>query len=349
MADTMKAAYLVEPGRIEYREIPVPKPAPDEALVEVMSCGVCGSDVHYYQHGRIGPFVVEEPLILGHECAGVVVETGADVTDLKPGDRVAIEPGVPCRRCEFCRSGRYNLCAGVVFLATPPVQGAFTEYLAHPADFLFKLPDDVSIEEGAMIEPFAVGIHSAVRGGATVGKTATVLGTGPIGLCTLQALRAFGVSQIIATDIAPARLELASKLGASATINAAEHDAVEAVMDLTRGRGTDLVFETAGAVATVQQTPALVARGGRVVLVGMPPADAVPLDVVLLETKEADVFTIFRYANVYPKAVAILAQHKVDLLTMITSRYGLDEVPQALHFAAERSPETIKIMVNAED
>jgi len=349
MAETMKAAFLIEPGRVEYRDIPVPVPAPDEALIEVMSCGVCGSDVHYYQHGRIGPFVVEEALILGHECAGVVVETGGAVTDLKPGDRVAVEPGVPCRRCEFCRSGRYNLCPDVVFLATPPVQGAFTEYLAHAADFLFKLPDDVTLEEGAMIEPFAVGIHSAVRGGATVGKTAAVLGTGPIGLCTLQALRAFGVGEIIATDIAPARLSLAAKLGATATVNASEADAVEAVMDLTAGRGVDMVFETAGAVSTLQQTPAMVARGGRVILVGMPAADAIPLDVVLLETKEADVCTIFRYANVYPKAVAILAEHKVDLKTMITGRYGLDEVPQALEFASRRSPDTIKIMVNAED
>jgi L-iditol 2-dehydrogenase len=349
MADTMKAAYLTEAGKVEYREIPVPKPAADQALVEVMSCGVCGSDVHYYEHGRIGSFVVDEPLILGHECAGVVVEAGKNVTDLKPGDRVAVEPGVPCRRCEHCKSGRYNLCLAVEFLATPPFHGAFTEYIAHPSDFLFKLPAEVSLEEGAMIEPFSVGLHAAARGGAGIGQTAVVLGTGPIGLCTVQALKAYGVSNIIATDMAPVRLRLAEKLGASTTINASETDTVDAVMHLTCGRGADIVCETAGAVPTVRQTPAIVARGGCVVLVGLPPANEVPYDVVALAQKEADIFTIFRYANVYAKAVALLAERRVDLKSMITSRYGLGKVPEALAFAAKRTPDTIKIMVNAED
>ena len=349
MSETMKAAFLLKPGKIEYRDIPVPAPAADEALVEVMSCGVCGSDVHYYEHGRIGPFVVEEPLILGHECAGVIVQVGENVTGLEPGDRVAVEPGVPCRRCSFCKTGRYNLCPGVAFLATPPFHGALAEYIAHPADFLSKLPPDVSLEEGAMIEPFSVGLHAASRGGAGIGQTVAVLGTGPIGLCTIQALKAYGVSDIIATDIAPGRLKLAQKLGAKITINAAEADAVEAVMDFTAGRGADIVYETAGAVPTVQQAPKIVARGGRSVLVGLPAADLIPLDVVSLLAKEADVFTIFRYANVYPKAVALLTAHKVDLKSMITSRYGLDAAPAALAFAAERTPETIKVMVNAED
>ena len=349
MADTMKAAYLTEAGKIEYREIPVPKPADDEALVEVMSCGVCGSDIHYYEHGRIGTFVVEEPLILGHECAGVVVDAGKNVKDMRPGDRVAVEPGVPCRRCEYCKGGRYNLCSQVEFLATPPFHGAFTEYISHPADFLFKLPADVSLEEGAMIEPFSVGLHAAARAGAGVGQTAVVLGTGPIGLCVVQALKAAGVSDIIATDVAPVRLQLATKLGANTTVNAAETDTVEAVMDLTGGRGADIVCETAGAVATVKLTSAIVARGGRVVLVGLPPADEVPYDVVGLAQKEADVLTVFRYANVYGKAVALLGAHRVDLKSMITSRYGLGRVPEALTFATRRTPDTIKIMVNAED
>jgi len=348
MNETMKAAYLVKPGKIEYRQIPVPEPASDEALVEVISCGVCGSDVHYYQHGRIGNMVVREPLILGHECAGVVVQTGEEVTNVVPGDRVAVEPGVPCRRCEFCKTGRYNLCKDVQFLATPPVHGAFTEYIAHPADFLFKLPESVSLEEGSMIEPFSVGLHAAQRAGATVGKTAAVLGAGPIGLCVIQALRAYGINTLIATDVADTRLKLARKLGASETLNAAETDVADAVRLITGGRGVDIVCETAGSAVTVKQTVSLAARGGRIVLVGLPPDDEIALNVLGLLAGEIDMFSIFRYANVYPKAIELLSAGKVDLKTMITHRYGMDRVAEAFEFAVQRSPDSIKIMIEAE-
>src|SRR5512141_2535439 len=183
----MQTAVLHRAHDLRLEERPIPRPGPDEVLVAIRAVGVCGSDVHYWHEGRIGDFVVQAPLVLGHECAGVVVESGAEVTSLAPGDRVALEPGVPCRRCPACKSGRYNLCPDVIFMATPPVDGAFAQYVVHPADFAYRLPDHASLEEGALLEPLSVGIHAARRAGVGLGDTVLVGGAGPIGLTALLA------------------------------------------------------------------------------------------------------------------------------------------------------------------
>jgi len=226
---TMKAVYLEEIGRLDVREIPIPEPGPRDVLVKMKSVGVCGSDIHYYEHGRIGDFVVREPLILGHECAGEVVEAGPEVIALQPGDRVAIEPGVPCRHCKHCLSGRYNLCTDVVFLATPPVDGAFCEYVTSPDDFAYKLPDNVSTEAGATIEPLSVGMHAVNLTGVGAGEAVLVLGAGPIGLLAVAAAAAAGAGHITAVDLLPNRLEAAGLMGASRTVNANEEDVAEAL------------------------------------------------------------------------------------------------------------------------
>ena len=345
MSEKMKAAVLHKPGDVRIESVPKPSPKANEALIRVKAVGVCGSDVHYYKSGRIGPFVVRKPIILGHECAGEVAAIGKDVKSLKVGDRVAVEPGVPCRRCAFCRSGRYNLCRDVVFLATPPVDGAFCEYIASPEDFTFKIPSNMSFEEGAMIEPLSVGVHACNRGQVKAGDTVAVLGAGPIGLVTLQAARAFGATRIVATDVDSKRLALAKKLGATDVVNAKEKDAVKEVLRLTDGLGADVVFETAGAVPTTQQTIGLVRAGGVIVWVGLAAQDVFPIDVMQAIGKEVDIRGIFRYANTYPRAIALVSQGRINVKAMITKRFPLAQVPAALAFAAEQGRKAIKIMV----
>ncbi len=348
MAEKMiKAAVLHKVGDLRVEEVPMPEITNDnDVLVKIGTVGVCGSDVHYYTHGRIGDFVVEAPLILGHESAGVVEEVGSGVTDLKPGDRVAIEPGVPCGMCRYCRDGRYNLCPDVVFLGTPPVHGAYVEYLVHPAEFTYKLADNVTLAEGAMIEPLSVGLQGVKMSGIRAGDTIAILGGGPIGLATLQSARACGAGVSIITDLYDFRLDLAGKLGATHTINAKSDDVEAAIMDLTNGIGADVVFETAGTGRTMAQTVDVVRTGGTIVLIGLGGDDMVPLNLIRLIINEVAIKTVSRYANTYPPGIALASQGKVDLKSMITGEFPLAEVETALRQSIDNPESTIKTMVN---
>jgi len=343
---TCEAAFLVREGEIRLEQVRVPKPGPKDALVKVKACGVCGSDVHYYQHGRIGDFVVRKPLILGHECAGTVAAVGSRVRNVAVGDRVAVEAGVTCGSCAYCRAGRYNLCPDVVFLATPPVNGAFVHYLSHPAEWLHKLPEQVSFEEGAMLEPFNVGLYAARLAGVEPGHTVAVLGSGPIGLTAIQAAKASGATTIIATDVVPSRLRFARRLGAKHVVNAQQDDPVAAILDLTGGRGADVVFEAAGTVATTQQTVAAVKRGGAVALIGLGPTSRFEMPVMDLIVKEVRLTGQFRYANLYPAAIELVASGAVDLKSMINSRYPFARVAEAMAACAKGDPKTIKTMID---
>ncbi|MBC7217295.1 MAG: NAD(P)-dependent alcohol dehydrogenase [Candidatus Caldatribacterium sp.] len=345
----MKAAVMKGLRRIEIEELPVPIPKENEVLIRIRSVGVCGSDVHYFVEGRIGNFVVQPPFILGHECSGEVVEVGKGVTHLKPGDRVTMEPGIPCGKCEFCRSGRYNLCPDVVFWATPPVNGTFCEYVVHPAHFTYPIAPEVSFEEAALVEPFAVGMYAVHRAQAKPGDVALVLGSGPIGLVTIQALSVRGVTEIIAVDVVEKRLEKARELGAKHVVNAAHMDTQEVVLSLTDGKGADVVFETAGSVQTAQLTVELARRGGKVVLVGLPSATHFDFGVMRILDKELDVLGVFRYANMYKGCVDLLNSRRVNLKALITHRFSLEETQEALLFAHEHKAESIKVVVNVGD
>ena len=237
MDGMMKVAIMTDIGKMDYVERPIPVPKDDEVLVKLEYVGICGSDMHYYESGAIGDFVVKPPFVLGHEPGGVVVEVGKDVHTLKVGDRVALEPGKTCGHCEFCREGKYNLCPDVQFFATPPVDGVFQEYVAHEAGLCFKLPDNVSTMEGALIEPLAVGFHAANQGGAHIGQTAVVTGAGCIGLVSMMALKAEGVSHVYVVDIMQKRLDKALELGADGVINSKEEDPVQKILSLTGGAG----------------------------------------------------------------------------------------------------------------
>lgn len=341
----MKAAIMRGIRDVAIADVPMPEVRPDEALVRIRSVGVCGSDVHYYVHGRIGRFIVQPPFILGHECAGDVVEVGKDVRNLRRGDRVAIEPGVPCRRCGFCRQGRYNLCRDVVFLATPPVQGAFVEYLAHPADFLFPLPESVSTHAGAMVEPLSTGMQAVHRSGLKVGDRVFISGAGPIGLMTLQAFRAAGAGEIFASDVIPERMQLALQLGATAAFNGDDPELAARLRDRTEGLGPEIVVETAGSAKATSQAIDIVRPGGVIVLVGLAPSSTVPIDTLAAIDKEIDIRGVFRYANTYAPAIALLARGAVDVGPMITGEYPLDRANEALSDVAARKPGTIKAVV----
>jgi len=346
----MRAVYLHGVRDLRMQEDPTPKvSAPDEALIQVGTVGVCGSDCHFYERGRVGPFVVDEPIILGHELSGTVVEVGADVRGLEPGDRVAVEPGYPCRRCRRCREGRYNICErDVTFMATPGfIDGAFREYLTWPADFLFKLPDELSLDDGAMIEPLAVGVHACRRGGVAPGQSVAVLGAGPIGLLAAEAAAAYGALPVLVTDVVQPRLELGGKLGLT-TVNADETDAGAAIRDATDG-GADVVIETAGTGATIQQAMSAVRTGGVVVLVGMAPEDEIALPVMDMITREYEIRTVFRYANCYQPALNLVAAGRINLELLRTHEFPLEEVEAALLTAIEKKSESCKVMVKIAD
>jgi len=340
----MKAAFLYKPGDVRVEDIDVPVPKDDEALIRIKAVGVCGSDVHYYEVGRIGDFVVTDPLILGHECSGEVVEVGKDVKNFRPGDKVAIEAGVPCRKCNFCKLGRYNLCADVTFLGTPPFHGAFREYIAHPEDFLFKLPDGMSFEEGAMIEPLAVGVYAAERGNVNVRDTVVIIGAGPIGLMTLQAVKARGATDVIISEIEPFRLDFAKKLGASLVINAREEDPVQKVLEYTNG-GADVVMEAIGLPETIQQTIKMARLGAVIVWIGMPTVDDISIRAVEAICKDVDIRGIFRYANAYQPAIKLVGAGKIDVKSMISTTFTLDQVQEALEYPGKHPGTCIKVIV----
>ncbi|WP_440006410.1 NAD(P)-dependent alcohol dehydrogenase [Halomicrococcus sp. SG-WS-1] len=339
----MRTAALTDVEEFEIRERERPTPEPDEVLVEVRDVGICGSDVHYFEHGRIGDYVVDYPLVLGHESAGVVAEVGDDVDELAPGDRVTLEPGVPCRHCAHCKRGDYHLCEDVVFMATPPHDGAFAEHVAWPADFAYELPDSVSTREGALCEPLSVGIHACRRGNVGVGDTVLVTGAGPIGLLVAEAARAAGATDVLVTDVVAEKLAFAEEGGVDRAIDVTEEDLATVVDEYTDGVGADVVVEASGAEPSIRSTLDGVRRGGTVVFVGLASEAEVPLDVVEIIDNELDVHGSFRYANTYDAAVDLLADDEVDVERIIDFESPLEDVDAA--FRRSMEPEVVKGMI----
>ncbi len=345
----MKALVLEEKLRLSIRDIDMPLAVgPRDVRIRIGRVGICGSDVHYYTHGRIGPFVVNAPMVLGHEAAGVVVEAGSEVTNLKPGDRVCMEPGIPDMTSRASREGHYNLDPAVRFWATPPIHGCLTNEVVHPAAFTFKLPDHVSLAEGAMVEPFAVGMHAATKAQIKPGATAVVIGAGPIGIMVALSALAAGAGQVIVSDLAAEKLAIAAQYPGIRPFNIRTGSLAARVAELTAGWGADVVFEASGSPKAFEGIFDLLAPAGTVVLVGMPPA-AISFDVVAAQAKEARIETIFRYANVYPKAVALLASGKVDLKPLISANFAFDESIAAFERAAEGRPADVKLQIVVEE
>ncbi|MCS7120299.1 MAG: NAD(P)-dependent alcohol dehydrogenase [Nitrososphaerota archaeon] len=344
MKGFMKAAVLHKPLDLRVEDVEIPKIEPDQVLIRMKRVGICGSDIHYYLRGRISSYVVEKPLILGHECAGEIAEVGDEVKSFRVGQRVVVEPGFTCGKCEHCRSGRYNLCEQVNFYGTPPFNGAFAEYNYAPEQNVYPIPDTMSLEEGAMIEPLAVGMMAAKMGRVEAGDIVVILGAGPIGQMALQASKICGASAIFVSDLIEYRLEYAEKHGASAVINPVKEDLSEKVAKLTSGKGADVVIEASGAPAAIQQTVEIVKPGGTVVLVGNPHGE-IMMPMSKIVSKEVRIQGIHRYANVYEAAIKAVSSGKAIVKPYVTHIFPLERIREAFEVHINKAGNPIKIQV----
>ncbi len=332
----MQVSVLRGIGDVAVETRDVPAPGPGEVLIKVGSVGICGSDIHYFRHGRIAEYVVREPMILGHEAGGRIVAVGAGVAPDRIGQRVAMEPGVPDRVCRECKEGRYNLCPNVRFFATPPIDGAFAEYVVLAADFAHPVPDSLSEDAAGLIEPLAVGVWACAKVQVGAGSRVLIAGAGPIGVMNVQVAKALGASDIIVSDISAARLELAKKFGATRVLDARTESAVDAGIEV------DAFIDCSGAEIAVKQGIRAVRPAGHVALVGMG-ADEISLPVGLIQGRELTITGTFRYANVYPTAIALAAAGLIDLDGMVTAHFGLQDVEAAL--SQDGNPNTMKVIV----
>jgi L-iditol 2-dehydrogenase len=334
----MRAAVLRRPGEVVVQERPEPRPGPGQVAVRVRSVGVCGSDTHYYEHGRIGRFVVESPLVLGHEAAGEVIGLGAGVSRSALGQRVSIEPGVPDFTCAQCLAGRYNLCPGMRFFATPPIDGALAECVVVHEAFAHPVPDQIGDDAAALLEPLSVALWACRKGRVTAGSRVLVTGAGPIGLLGVQVALALGATEVAVSDVNPERLVLAQDLGATEIL-----DPREGGLTGLR-RPPEVLLECSGHPPAVGEAIGVLDRAGRAVLVGMGGAE-IPLPLAVVQERELEVMGTFRYANTWPTAIALAASGRVDLERLITGTYRLGQTAEALT-AGRRDPQSVKTVVH---
>lgn len=340
-----KAAVMTGINEMIVTDIPMPKLDPDDVLIRIRSVGVCGSDIHFFKEGHIGARWVHPPIVLGHECAGEIVAAGANVTHLKAGDRVVPEPGRPCGKCEQCIRGRYNLCSHMRFMAASD-EGAFTQYSARPAHFCFKLPDQLSFDEGAMVEPLAVALQALKRARVKTGDSLAILGCGPIALAVLMAAKATGVTSVYMTDTIGYRLEMAKSLGAAAAIDVTKCDYVQAILEATEGRSVDAVIEATGSEEVYRTMTDIVMKGGTIALVGSGGNEFVPLNIAAVRDKELTLTGVFRYENVYQDAVNLAASGQVDLKKLITHTLPLEDIKEAIEMVCQKKDNAMKIVIH---
>lgn len=342
-------AILETPGKMVIKDAEIPKPKSDEVLIKVEYVGMCGSDVHGFEYGPyIKPTDPNQVIGLGHECAGTVVEIGSDVKKFKVGDKVAIEPGIPCFKCEFCLNGHYNVCPDVDFMATQPnYKGALTNYLTHPECMTFKLPEKMSTLEGALIEPAAVGVHASKMAGDLFGKKVVILGAGCIGLMTLQACKIKGASELVVIDIQPKRLELAKELGATHALNGLDENINEKVKEIVGEYGADVVFETAGSLVTAKQALDLVKRRGQILIVGTIPGEA-PINFLKIN-REVSIQTVFRYANDFQNTMDMIASGHIDVCKMVDKIFEYKNTQEAFECVVNNRKDIIKGVIKIEE
>lgn len=341
----MQALVLEHKGKLALREIDLPlELGPDDVKIAIHTVGVCGSDVHYYTHGAIGPYVVREPMVLGHEAAGTVVAVGSNVEALQVGDRVCMEPGVPDLSSRASKLGIYNVDPKVRFWATPPVHGVLAPFVVHPAAFTYKLPDNVSFAEGAMVEPFAIGMQAAARARIAPGDIAAVIGCGPIGIVVALAALAGGCSRVFISDFSAEKLAIAAQYPGIIPVNIADRAFADVIATETGGWGADIVFEASGSAKAFSGIFDLVRPGGAIVLVGLP-VEAVQFDVPGAISKEVRIETVFRYANIFDRALQLIASGKVDLKPLITDTFRFEDSIKAFERAASARPTDIKLQI----
>ncbi|MFL4475756.1 NAD(P)-dependent alcohol dehydrogenase [Paeniglutamicibacter sp. MACA_103] len=335
--ENMSASILIAPKRVQVQTVPVPIPESDQVLVRIEAVGVCGSDTHFYLDGHIGDMVVTEPLILGHEAAGTIVAVGSDVDSARIGQRVSIEPQKPCTTCEYCLSGRYNLCVCMEFYAAPPVNGAFAEYAVIQAKFAYEVPDSVSIEAAALLEPLSVAIAACRSARVTPGSRVLVAGAGPIGLLVARVSVLMGASEVKISDPVQHRRDMAVQGWATEAIDPRTPKSASEIP------WADVFIDASGAAPAIQAGIRSLKPRGRTVLVGMG-ADDVLLPVSVIQNREIELTGIFRYVDTWPAAIEMVATDAVDIDALITNRFGLHRVEEALLCGSE-DPFAIKSVI----
>jgi L-iditol 2-dehydrogenase len=333
---TMRASVMTGVESLQIEERPIPSPGPHEVQIEVAAVGVCGSDVHYYRHGRIGDFIVNDPMILGHEMSGRITAVGEGVDSGRIGERVAVEPQHPCRRCKQCKAGRYNLCPEMKFYATPPIDGAFCRYVTIDDDMAYAVPDSMSDDAAALLEPLSVAITTMRKAGIVPGSSILIAGAGPIGVICAQAAKAFGASRIVVTDLLASRREKALKFGATEVLD-------PTAVDVSAIEPVDAFVDATGVPVAVVSGIKAVGPAGKVVLVGMG-ADEYSLPVSHIANNEITLTGVFRYTDTWPAAIHLVQSGLVDLDAMVTGRYDLEHVADALE--SDTDPASLKSIVN---
>lgn len=345
MEGKMNVCVLTGKQKLEWVERDIPQPGKGELQIKLEYVGVCGSDLHFYQEGQLANWTLDGPLALGHEPGGVVTGIGEGVEGFKVGDKVSIEPAVPCGRCEDCRKGNYNLCTNIKMLAIPGERdGVNAEYCTHDASMCYKLPENMTTLEGAMIEPLAVGMHAAELSDARIGETAIVLGSGCIGLCTVMSLKARGVSEIYVADVMDKRLEKAMEVGATRVFNSTR-ESIEEFARTLPGGGADQVYECAGNRVTTLQSCRLIKRAGKVTLVGVSPEPVLELDIATLNAMEGIVYSVYRYRNLWPKAIAAVSSGAIPVKNIVSHEFDFKDCIEAIEYSLNHKDEVIKSVV----
>lgn len=344
------AAWLIGIKKLHIQPYHLPPLGPNDVKVQIKALGICGSDVHHFKNMRVANFIVKKPMVIGHECAGIIKDIGSNVKSLAVGDRVALEPGISCNTCNLCKNGTYNLCPKMKFFGSPPTNGSLANQVVHPANLVYKLPDNVSLEEGAMCEPLSVAVHACRRANVTPDTKVLIFGAGPIGLLTMLAARTFGSPKIIVADVDDSRLSFAKNLGADATVqvstNIQDIDEEVAKIHKLMGDSIDISFDCVGFNKTMSTALNATRSGGKVCLVGLGPSPmTIPL--VPAAAREVDVIGIFRYRNTWPICIELLRTGKIDVKPLVTHRYKFtqEDVEKAFETSSQGG-NAIKVMFN---
>ena len=343
----MKAAFLDKANDISLRDIPIPKYSQDEVLINIKAIGICGSDLHFYKNGKMGSSIIKEPLILGHECSGVIEAIGKNVENLEVGDRVAIEPCIPCYKCNYCKAGKYHLCDKLVFMgAAPTSHGAFTEYIKYDPNFVFKISSEVSFEDAAAVEPLSVGFNSAIKVGIRPGSNVCIIGFGPIGFACLEMSKIMGASKIFVSDISDFRLNIAKEHGAYCIINARRENLIEKIRDLTNGEGIECVIETAGHERTLIQSLEIVKKDGKIGWLSVVDKDMITIPYFGIILNDITIEGIHLYTNTYKPIIDLLESKRINLSNWVTNRFKIDDIVEAFKVASDSNIDKMKIIIN---
>jgi L-iditol 2-dehydrogenase len=342
----MKAALLTGIKQFEIKTIDTPVPAKGEVLVKIKSVGICGSDVHYYNHGRIGNTIAKLPYVIGHECSGVVDKNGPSAKKFKPGDRVIIEPAIPCGKCRFCKSGKQNICPDVLFLGTPPKLGAYCEYMAMPEENLIKLPDSMSFDQGVMAEPLAIAVYATKISNLKKGMTVAIFGCGTIGLSILLAAKAAGAKKIFVSEPLDNKLQVAKQFGADYLINPAVTDPVKFIFNNTNKLGVDCSYEAAGNISAMAQAIEVCMPDGVAVISGIPIEDNIQFNAHTARRKGMTIKLLRRSNHTTGRAVNLIKSGIVDVKPIITHRIRLDEIDRGFKLLSDYSDNVIKVIIN---